>query len=639
MTNHEPSPSQLVVQRIDEHARDFFEAAPFGYLFTSVFGKLLRVNHTLREWTGYSREELTDGCTLNDLVSRGSRIYFETHFFPLLNVQGAIEEIHLTLLGKDGRRIPVLISAKQHRDDEDRFLFNSVVVVNFAHRQRYESELLEAKKRAESSDRAKSYFLSTISHEVLTPLNAIIGMAGLLENTGLNAQQSRLQTILSQSANHLLQLFKNILVISKDGLGNLAVADHPFDLRNLVAAITGSFRYDSPAADLQLTTTVDDRLPAVIISDPTLISQLLTNLVGNAVKFTPAGKVEVAVVVRELAPDEVTVEFSVSDTGIGIPAEKQDQLFLPFTQATEEIHSRYGGSGLGLSICSSILGKLGSQMEVSSEEGVGSRFSFVLRLGVSQGLVAPPPHPNLLPEIGRGRVLLVEDNETNAYLVSRYFHRWKLNFDLAPNGAEALKWMEGNAYDLILMDLQMPVMDGYLAARSIRALPGSKSTVPIVAFTASSSQSISQRMRDAKIDDFLLKPFDPRELHAMLLRYLAASPTPPEAFPPMAFPQLREAFDQDSKELSTFAVVLERELVTAGAQLERALSAGDARAVGDLKHKLKTSLQLLDAERVKDQLGQINQALREGRPVSAQQKREVVNELRALVLHLQQEKW
>ena len=637
MSNPEASP-KLITDKIDEHAREFFEAAPCGYLFTALSGQILRVNNTFCEWTGYSTEGLQEEFTLTDLVSRGSRIFFETHFFPLLNVQGSIGEIHVTLLHKDGSRIPVLISAKQHRDEEYNFLFNSVVVVNFAHREKYESELLEAKKRAESSDQAKSYFLSTVSHEVLTPLNAIIGMSNLLETTGLNAEQARLQSILSQSANHLLQLFKNILVISKDGLGKLEVARRAFDLRKLVHAVAGSFRYDTHIQDITLAVRVDERLPPSVIGDPTLISQLLTNLVGNAVKFTSAGEVNLAVTVKNLSSEAVLCELSVTDTGIGIPAEKLDGLFLPFTQATQDIHSQYGGSGLGLSICSSILDKLNSHMEVNSREGEGSRFSFVLNLPVSQLPTPASLHPNLLPEIKRGKVLLVEDNETNAYLVSRYFRQWKVAFDLSPNGAEALKCVDANDYDLILMDLQMPVMDGYLASNAIRALAGPKSMVPIVAFSASSSLSMSDRMREARIDDFLLKPFDPKELHAILLRYMAATP-PLEDLPAMSFPQLREAFDQDSEELASFALVLERELITSAAELERAMSAADARAVSDLKHKLKTSLQLLDAEQVKDLLAYVTEELKQGRQVSHQQQRQVIEGMRGLVVSLKKEKW
>ncbi len=637
MNDFEPLRNQLITQRIDEQALDFFEAAPCGYLFTALDGKLLRVNQTFRGWMGYGPDDPPPGTKLSDLISRGSRIYFETHFFPHLNVRGTVEEINLTLLGKGGHRIPVLLSATQHRDAENHFLFNSVVVVNYAHRQRYESELLDAKKRAESSDRAKSYFLSTISHEVLTPLNAIIGMAGLLDETGLNEHQREYQTILSQSAKHLLQLFKNILVISKDGLGKLTVARHSFDLRQVVHGVAGSFRHGNLRPGVTLNTRVSDHLPPLLIGDSTLLTQLLTNLIGNAVKFTASGEVSVAVEVQELTAGAVTFEVAVSDTGIGIPAHMLDQLFVPFTQASRDIHSRYGGSGLGLSICNRILDKLDSHMEVSSEEGKGSRFSFVLRLPVSTPQAAPTPAA--LSEITRGRVLLVEDNETNAYLVTRYFQQWQLPCDLATDGAEALRRLEREDYDVILMDMQMPVMDGYTAARCIRQLPGIRSRIPIIAFSASSSLSISQRMQECEIDDFLLKPFEPRELHSILLRYLpVSSPQAPE-LTPTAFPQLREAFDHDTEELSAFAHILERELDTAATQLSQAIAANDGRTVGDLKHKLKTSLHLLDADRVRELLLDVTTQLKEDRPVEPASTRELMDELRSLVTRLRHTQW
>ncbi len=586
---------------------------------------------------GYGPDDPLPGTKLTDLISRGSRIYFETHFFPHLNVRGTVEEINVTLLGRGGHRVPVLLSANQHRDAEHRFLFNSVVVVNYAHRQRYESELLEAKKRAESSDRAKSYFLSTVSHEVLTPLNAVIGMAGLLEDTGLDSRQREYQTILSQSANHLLQLFKNILVVSKDGLGKLTVARHPVDLRQLIHGVAGSFRHGSLRPGVLLHTRVPDHLPPLLEGDSMLLSQLLTNLIGNAVKFTASGEVNVAVEVQELSAEAVTFEIAVSDTGIGIPADMLDRLFVPFTQASHDIHSRYGGSGLGLSICSRILDKLGSHMEVSSEEGKGSRFSFVLRLPVSTAQASSSPAR--LPAIGRGRVLLVEDNETNVYLVTRYFSQWQLPYDVATDGAEALRYLEQEAYDLILLDMQMPVMDGYAAARNIRQLPGIKAHVPIIAFSASSSVSISQRMQECEIDDFLLKPFEPRELHALMLRYLPASPMQTQDLTPISFSQLREAFDQDAEELSTFARILERELTTAAAELAQAIAARDTQAVSDLRHKLKTSLHLLDADRLKELLDHVITELRADRQPGRGDTRALLQEVRQLVLRLQQEEW
>ncbi|MCP9234999.1 ATP-binding protein [Lewinella sp. JB7] len=639
MTDPTPLSNQAISRRIEEHAGKFFEVAPCGYVFTSATGDFLRINKTFCDWLGYSPAELVGSHSLIDLVTRGSRIFFETHFFPVLNLQNSVEDINLTLQCKNGSRLPVLITATRHHDDAGRFLFTSMVIINFTVRKKYETELLVAKKRAESSDRAKSYFLSTISHEVLTPLNAIVGTSDLLKTTGLNAHQAHLQSILANSATHILQLFKNILVISKVGLGKLRVANAPFDLHELVRSVVNSFHFDSRNRGLDLDVTVDEALPATLVGDPTLISQLLTNLIGNAVKFTPDGSVATTVKVLDSTEKRVRIEVAVTDTGIGIAPDRLQKLFTPFTQASEDIHAKYGGSGLGLAISSSILEKLDSRMEVFSEEGKGSRFSFELSLPVADPPDAAGQPGGELPPIRTGRVLLVEDNETNAFLVSRYFRRWQVPFDLAPNGAEAIRHVQANHFDLILMDLRMPVMDGYEAATRIRKLSGPRSEIPIVAFSASASFTISERMREARIDDFLLKPFDPARLHGIISRYLGGPVAQSKAPTTMPFITLREAFDHDARELAAFSVILQRELRGAATELDTAITAGNARAVGDLKHKLKTSLQLLTADRLTDQLARITQDLKNGTSVTAERRQAVVNEVRSLADRLGDEKW
>ena len=637
-----PPTSFTIPDRIELEAQQFFQTAPCGYLFTDPDGHLLRVNQTLLDWLGYEEADMVDGeRTLSDLISRGGRIYYETHFAPLLNLQGRIEEINFTFLHHNGSRLPVLVSADQRTDAAGQPLFNSVVAVKFSQRKQYETELLRAKKQAESSDRAKTFFLSNISHEVLTPLNAIIGMADLLEGTALDPQQQRLRTVMSRSAHHLLDLFKNVLVVAKSGLGQLEVAHRTFDLRQLVTGVVDSFRYDEHNRDIDLILNLDDQIPDSLLGDPTLITQLLTNLIGNAVKFTERGQVRVTVEVSAREQDGLHVEFSVEDTGIGVSPDQLSKLFHPFTQASQEIHTRYGGSGLGLSICHNILERYGSKMHVSSAPGRGSCFSFTLLLPPSDSPVAPSRGNHQLPPIQSGRVLLVEDNQTNAFLVSRYFTRWQVEYDLAINGVEALELARQQQYELVLMDLQMPVLDGYDAARAIRELDGPNSDVPIVAFSASASIALSDRMRQAEIDGFLLKPFNPYELHTLLCQHLSCG-TPSTDSPPspsMSFPYIREAFEDDSEALAGFSHILQRELRQAAAELERALQRQDASAVGALKHKLKTSLHLLGDTKLQEQLGRVTESLRRGQSVSDEQCRTLVNRLRTNATALAREKW
>ncbi|THH40383.1 hybrid sensor histidine kinase/response regulator [Neolewinella litorea] len=623
--------SAATSRTIEEHARQFVDNAPCGYLITDPNGQLLGINDTLLDWLGYQKEDLAGQRTMQDILNRGGSIYFDTHLAPLLGIQGEVREINLTLVRQDGSKLPVLISATHHVVGDGPTRFNSFVVTNFTDRKKYERELLEARKRAESSDRAKTSFLSTISHEVLTPLNAIIGTADLLGVSELDPNQRRLQSILIQSGNHLLSLFKNILIVAKSGLGELKVSHQPFSVRRLVQSIVDSFRYGSADETTSYTIKIDDRVPAGVVGDPTLFNQVLTNLIGNAAKFARGGKVCIAVEWLDQSELGHHLRFSVTDDGIGIHPEHLDKLFQPFSQATQHIHQKYGGSGLGLSICQRILDYFDSTVQVESTLGQGSRFWFEVVL--PEGDIPPQSTLSIgdLPVIGAGRVLIVEDNRTNSFLVARYFRRWKVDFDLAANGKEALECVEANDYDLVLMDLKMPVMDGYTASKRIRSMPPPKNQVPIIAFSASARMAMTEKMHDAHIDDFALKPFDPRQLHAFVRRYLSP--------PAMNFPELRSTLDHDPAELEAFSIILQQELNQASDALTKAFADDDVHEIGDLKHKLKTTLQILEAETVKQNLQEIVDDLRAGRSPDKKTKATVRQELDKLSRRLARQRW
>jgi PAS domain S-box-containing protein len=605
----------------------FFATAPGGFLFTDPDGRIVRVNETLAGWLGYTAGQLGDGShMIGELVTRGGRLYYETYFLPLLRLQERVEEINLTLQGREGKRIPVLVSADRHRTADGRE-YHVFVVIRYTQRQRYEEELRQAKQRAESSDRAKSYFLSTISHEVLTPINAILGMADLLGSTRLTEQQRHLQSILLSSGRHLLDLFQNVLIVAKSGLDKLELANRPFDLRQLATTITDSFRFDDRRQHVRISLHLDDDLPPTLLGDPTVITQLLTNLVGNAVKFTEEGEVCLHVSAGERGKEEQQViHFSVTDTGIGIDPEEVERLFQPFQQLNTEVQQRYGGSGLGLAICQQILQRLGSELRVDSEPGRGSRFFFSLRLGTTDAPIPTRP-ASTLPAIDRGRCLLVEDNETNAFLATRYLKRWGVAFDLAVNGEEALGFFRERTYDLILMDLQMPVLNGYDAAAAIRQQEKEGVRTPIVAFSAASESELDRSMEAAGIDGFLRKPFVAQELYATLLRYISPTQVPNVA-PSERFPRIIEVFEDDDEAVQQFMIVLQRELRQAADQFEGALATANTTAVADLKHKLKTSLSLLEAGQLTELIAGATALLRSGQPVPPALQRQIVAGLR-----------
>lgn len=367
-----------------ESAEDLYEHAPCGYLSTRPDGTIVRANQTLADWTGYRREELA-GRRFQDLLSGGGRIYHETHYAPLLRLQGWVKGVTLEMLAADGRRLPVLVSSVARKDAAGRPLSIRTVVCDATDRKEYERELLRERRRAEQATRAKADFLSMISHEIRTPLSALMATGEVLAATELSPRQERFVRILRSSSESLLGLVNGILDLSRIESGSLAVEERSFDLRELVQGLVQGLAAKAEERGLALAAEVDRRLPDRVVGDPVKIGQVLGNLLGNAVKFTAQGSVKATLAVVDLAPGSVAVEMRVADTGIGIPADRLPHIFDDFTQASYDIGMKYGGSGLGLAISRRLLELLGSQIAVDSEPGRGTTFSFVLRLKLAPG--------------------------------------------------------------------------------------------------------------------------------------------------------------------------------------------------------------------------------------------------------------
>ncbi|GJM34583.1 MAG: hypothetical protein DHS20C18_35840 [Saprospiraceae bacterium] len=614
---------------IDESAKNLFSNAPCGYLFTRPDGEIIKVNKTLKKWLGFSKEELVGKKKFSDLITKGGKIFYETHYAPLLRMQGFVNEINFSFLRKDGSTFPGLVNATQQKDDQGAPIFNSVIVIDFSDRKKYEKELMIAKKRAEASDEAKTLFLSTISHEILTPLNSIIGSSDLLINTPLTEEQLKLINLLSFSANNLLGLINDILVISKAEIGQYKLDSQSFSIVEVCQNLILSLQYQVQNKPIHLDLTLDPALPKFLIGDPIKISQVLSNLLNNAIKFTKEGRIHLKVDLSAIDNGMADLHFSVSDTGIGIEEERITKIFEPFTQAHKSIHRHYGGSGLGLSICRSILEKYKSKIKVQSQANAGSTFSFPLRLKINKKRNVPNQLSRQLPPFHSIKILLAEDTSTNVFLIVKYFNLWNLKFDTATNGKEAVEKVINNDYDLILMDLEMPVMDGYEATRRIRNLEDTmKKTVPIIAFSASANTEISQKMIDYKIDGFVLKPFQPEVLHQTILKYKRKQnrhtiplPIPLEKTPisnpdltndrqqAVDFSRFYEIFQNDSSSLKQFLHILVKDLQNSKKAIIIALEQKDQFHFQQTSHKLYSILHLLKAHQLKDLLDDCNKRL------------------------------
>ncbi|AFE09266.1 Autoinducer 2 sensor kinase/phosphatase [Corallococcus coralloides DSM 2259] len=525
----------------EDSAEELYENAPCGYLSTSPEGRILKVNQTFLTWTGYSREALLGGKRFWELLTVAGRIFHETHYAPLLQMQGFVHELSLDLVCADGRPLPALINSEQKRDALGRPRSIRTTLFNMTERKRYERELLMSRRKAEQLAQAKAALLATLSHEVRNPLNAITAATRLLGMTPLSDKQSKYLRILGSASGNLLALVNDILDWSKIEAGKLSLEQREFSLRELLGDILNGQAARAEEKRLLLQMETDEQVPAVLLGDPVKLGQILTNLVSNALKFTEKGGVKVSVVLRSRDGDACDLAFQVSDTGIGIPPDRLAAIFEEYTQANYDIGMKYGGTGLGLSISRKLVALHGSKMVVESEVGRGTRFSFDLRLkSVAGGAAAgTAPSSAASPQALRGlKVLVVEDNEVNTYVLARWFEHWGVSFDAARNGHEAVERLRQGGYELVLMDLHMPVLDGYDALKVIRQLPDERlRQIPIIAISASTRAWQESNVLASGFTDFIGKPFDEGVLFRKMARCTSretpeAPAPPPEAAPP-----------------------------------------------------------------------------------------------------------
>lgn len=394
-------------------------------------------------------------------------------------------------------------------------------------------DLDAARRVAEQASRGKSQFLAMMSHELRTPMTGVLGMVDLLVGTPLSDEQRHYVRTLGSSAKTLLTLLNDVLDFSKIEAGQLQIETIDFDLRRVVEDVVQLFLGHAADKGIALTATIPADAPEVLCGDPTRLRQVLFNLVSNAIKFTQNGEVEVRLTTVEPSPDstQYLLRFEVTDTGLGLKDEECARLFEPFVQADTTTTRRFGGTGLGLAICRQLVEAMGGSIDVRSEWGCGSIFFFSVLLERGRTDSLPPPAdwtaPDAAPRSAQGaKILLAEDNEVNRMLVMKMLERLGHVTEPVHNGKEAVEAAKGGGFDLILMDMQMPVMDGATATREIRRLPGAAGRVPILALTADAISNHRERHLEAGLVGYFTKPIDWKMLAEAITRLTGAETLP-----------------------------------------------------------------------------------------------------------------
>ncbi|MHA8056305.1 response regulator [Aquirufa nivalisilvae] len=505
-----------------------FNGAGLAIIFTDVNGVVQKVNQATLELFEYEEDEIVNMLLsqipcfdMDELIQYNVELSEEygTEFVPSFETfvmrtrsTGKPERREWTLISKSGKRIPIWLGVTCVKNETGEIIGYLGVAEDYTEHKQAQNELIRAKEIAESAANAKDSFLANMSHEIRTPLNAIIGFTELLQQRNLPSPDCEFVENIQTAGDHLLLLINDILDLSKIDSGKIEMEIQPFSLKESLKHVYSILKVKSQKKAIEFSLFLDADLPDAVIGDKGRLNQVLINLAGNAIKFTEEGEVTIAVKKVQETDSRVSLRFSVKDTGIGISEEKIKTIFDRFTQAEASTTRKFGGSGLGLNIAKQLVELQGGKIELKSQLGRGSEFSFVLELEKTKQVLESQQNKkssNLSLEQSVS-ILMCEDNEMNQRLAKTVITNFGFQLDIANNGKEGIELLKQKSYDLILMDLQMPEMDGYQATKYIRN--EMKSDIPIIAMTAHSLVGEQQKCFDIGMNGYVSKPYKQQEL-------------------------------------------------------------------------------------------------------------------------------
>lgn len=510
----------------NSYARSLIEANLNSIIVIDQTGKITDTNQVFIEIAGKDRKTILGSFCFDYFTDPKKVKVVCKQIFEV----GFINDYELTIT--DHKEKDVLFNGFVYKDKDEKVLGAILMARSIEKQKLIEHELREAKviaenatkiaedatKTAEDAVKSKQQFLSNMSHEIRTPMNAIIGFTKVVLKTELTAKQKEYLTAIKISGDALIVLINDILDLAKVDAGKMIFEKTPFKLALSVTAMLHLFETKIQEKNLKLITNYDKRIPEVLVGDPTRLHQIVLNLVSNAVKFTNKGKILVSVQLLSQDDEKVSIEFSVSDSGIGVPVDKMEKIFENFQQAYSGSSNIYGGTGLGLAIAKQLVESQGGNIKVKSEVNKGATFSFVLDFEKTTAeAVLEPEIIELSRDIKDTKILVVEDMELNQLLMKTLLDDFGFECDITANGKLAIEKLRTKTYDIILMDLQMPEMDGFEATEYIRNTM--KSQIPIIALTADVTTVDVEKCKAVGMNDYMAKPVDERLLYSKLIAF------------------------------------------------------------------------------------------------------------------------
>jgi PAS domain S-box-containing protein len=598
------------IEESEKKYRSLFEDSKDPIYVSTLDGRMLDFNKATLDLFGYTKDEMKQ-LNVRELYDKSEE---REKFKKEIEKFGSVQDYEVSLKKKNGSRILGQITAYVRRDEHGNASYHGILRDVTGYRKI--QELKRDKEVAEKAALARQEFLSIMSHEIRTPLNAVLGITHLLlEENPLPHQKENLK-LLNYSANNLLTLLNNILDYSKVESGKLEMEKINFDFAQLVNHVVASFRHNAEEKGLKLYINSDSSIPRYLVGDPFRLTQVLNNLLHNALKFTRRGSITLRIELLSSDNEQTEVGFEVSDTGIGIENKLLGKIFDSFAQARLSITREYGGTGLGLYICKQLVELMGGEITASSQIGKGTTFSFDLVFGLgSEKMTTSFEEQEQHQPLSDKKILLVEDNDTNRMLATKFIARWGADVETAINGHEAVEKVKEQTFDLVLMDLNMPVMDGFEATSKIRSLGYAKEKLPIVALSAYTSEADRKHVLSSGMNDFCPKPIDLKELYRKLIINLGINtdeqqPVPHEEAQEgiLSLDQLLQTFPDNEFRLQ-YLDLLRRDFNDLPLKISEAVNKNDPRLLSVHIHKISPAFARLNENTLPEKLAQLKSVL------------------------------